>query len=162
MKHKKLKLIAALLSGLALTTLQAQEVKPASGGDASGNGGSVSYSVGQVTYTTNTGTNGSVSQGVQQPYEISTVTGIEEAKGINLSCSAYPNPATDYLMLKIENYTIDKLFFQLYSTNGKLIENTKLTGSETKIDMSNLNTAVYFLKIIQNNKEVKIFKIIKK
>lgn len=59
MRHKKIKLCAVLLLGLGLTRLQAQEAIPASGGNATGNGGSASYSVGQVVYTTNTGTNGS-------------------------------------------------------------------------------------------------------
>jgi hypothetical protein len=103
MRHKKIKLSAVLLLGLGLTGLQAQTSVNATGGDASGGGGSVSYSVGQVVYTTNTGANGSVAQGVQQPFEISVVTGIEEAKGINLSVSAYPNPTTDYLELKVES-----------------------------------------------------------
>ena len=84
MRHKKFTLSAVLLLGLGLTGLQAQTSVNATGGDASGSGGSVSYSVGQVVYTTNTGTSGSVAQGVQQPYEISVVTAIEEAKGINL------------------------------------------------------------------------------
>jgi hypothetical protein len=84
MKYKKLILSALLLSGLGLTGLQAQEVIPAVGGNASGSGGSVSYSVGQVAYQTHTGTNGSVVEGVQQPYEISVLTAIEEAKNINL------------------------------------------------------------------------------
>ncbi|MGC8754863.1 MAG: hypothetical protein ACP5QJ_07625, partial [Thermosulfidibacteraceae bacterium] len=78
MRHKKLKLSAVLLLGLGLTGLQAQESVNATGGNASGNGGTVAYSVGQVVYTTNTGTNGSVAQGVQQPFEISVVSGIEE------------------------------------------------------------------------------------
>ncbi|MEJ5266144.1 MAG: hypothetical protein WHT29_12590, partial [Bacteroidales bacterium] len=105
MRHKKLKLSAIILLGLGLTGLQAQESVNATGGNAFGSGGSVSYSVGQVVYTTNSGTNGSVAQGVQQPYEISVVTGLEEAKGINLSVSAYPNPTTDYLTLRIDAST---------------------------------------------------------
>jgi len=88
MKYKKLKLSAVLLLGLGLTGLQAQESVNATGGNASGSGGSASYSVGQVAYQTHTGTNGSVSEGVQQPFEISVVTAIEEAKGINLSFTA--------------------------------------------------------------------------
>ncbi len=46
----------------------AQEGATAAGGDASGSGGTVAYSVGQVAYTSNTGSTGSVSQGVQQAY----------------------------------------------------------------------------------------------
>jgi hypothetical protein len=78
---------------------QAQEVIPASGGNASGSSGSASYSIGQTSYTTNTGTNGTVAQGIQQPFEISVVTGINEVKGIVLQCSAYPNPVTNYVIL---------------------------------------------------------------
>ena len=161
MRNKKLKLSAVLLFGLGLTGLQAQETIPATGGNASGSGGSASYSVGQVIYTTNTGTNGSVAQGVQQPFEISEVTGIEQAKGINLNCSAYPNPTTDFLMLKVENYDKENLSYQLYDISGKLLENKKVTGTETSIVMSNLVPATYFVKVTEGNKEVKTFKIIK-
>ncbi|MFT7299094.1 MAG: hypothetical protein ACI9WO_001916 [Sphingobacteriales bacterium] len=64
MKHRKaITSIAFLFLGLG--GLQAQETVPATGGEATGNGGSSSYTVGQVVYTTNTGTNGSVAQGSQ-------------------------------------------------------------------------------------------------
>jgi len=161
MRHKKVKLSVILLLGLGLTGLQAQEAIPASGGNASGSGGALSYSVGQLVYTTNTGTSGSVAQGVQQPYEISEVTGIEEVKGITLQCSAYPNPATDYVKLKVENYETKNLTYWLYDINGKLLESKKIDGSETFINMEILVPATYFLKVIDNNKEVKTFKIIK-
>ena len=162
MRHKKLKLSAVLLLGLGLTGLQAQEAIPATGGEASGSGGSASYTVGQVFYTTQTGTNGnSVAQGVQQPYEISVVTGLEEAKGISLSISAYPNPTTDYLTLKIKDFELSILHFQLYDMTGKLLQSEKITGNQTSIIMSNLVPATYFVKVIQGNKEVKTFKIIK-
>ena len=161
MRHKKLKLSAVLLLGLGLTGLQAQTSINATGGNASGSGGSASYSVGQVVYTTNTGTNGSVAQGVQQPFEISVVTAIEEAKGINLSVSAYPNPTTDYLTLEVNEFELSNLNFQLYDISGKLLQNEKITGNQTSIVMSNLVPATYFVKVIQGNKEVKTFKIIK-
>jgi hypothetical protein len=161
MRHKRLKLSAVLLLGLGLTGLQAQESVNAIGGNASGSGGSASYSVGQVVYTTNTGTNGSVAQGVQQPYEISVVTAIEVAKGINLSITAYPNPTTDYLTLEVKEFELSNLNFQLYDMSGKLLQNEKIAGNQTSIVMTNLVPATYFIKVIQRNKEVKTFKIIK-
>jgi hypothetical protein len=154
---------------LGLTGLQAQEVIPASGGSASGTGGSATYTVGQVAYTTNTSTIGSVAQGVQQPFEIFVVTSIEEAKGITLECIAYPNPVADHLILKISGAETQsfasaspKYMMSLYDMNGKLLENTKIESNETSIGMSNLVPAIYFLKVTQNNKEIKSFKIIKK
>jgi len=154
------KILTLLLLGISLTS-QAQQTIPTSGGNATGSGGSVSYSVGQVVYTTNTGISGSVAQGVQQPFEISVVTGVEEAKGITLVSSVYPNPTNDYIKLKIENYQLAKLAYQLYDMNGKLIESKKIESNETTIAMKVLVASTYFLKVIDNNNVVKTFKIIK-
>jgi len=164
MKYKKLKLSAVFLLGLGLTALHAQEAVTATGGNASGSGGSSSYSVGQVVYTTNIGTTGSVAEGVQQPFEISVVSGIEDIKEINLLVSAYPNPATELLTLKIDvssTLSIQSISYQFVDISGKLLESKKVTGNETSIVMSNLVPATYFLKVIEGNKEVKTFKIIK-
>lgn len=161
MRHKKLQLSYLLLLGLGLTGLQAQNAVPASSGNASGSGGTVAYSIGQIVYTTNIGTNGSVAQGVQQSYEISIVTTLEDAKDINLSVFAYPNPTTDYLTLSIDDFDASNLSFQLYDLNGKILQNEKITNNQTNIVMRNLIPATYFLKVIQGNKEIKTFKIIK-
>jgi len=163
-KRRKLKVlgVATLLTfAFSLSTVLAQESVNATGGNASGSGGSASFSVGQVVYTTNTGTNGSVTEGVQQPYEISVVTAIEEVKGINLSVSAYPNPTTDYLTLEVKDFELSTLYFQLYDMNGKLLQNEKITGNQTSIVMNNFVPATYFVKVVQENKEVKTFKVIK-
>ena len=161
MRHKRLKLSAILLLGLGLTGLQAQTAVPATGGNATGDGGKVSYSVGQVVFTTNKGTNGSLAQGVQQPFEISVVTAIEEDKGINLTVLAYPNPTIDYLTLKIDELEISYLSYQLFDMNGKLLQSEKITSNQTSIVMSNLVPSTYFVKVTESNKEVKTFKIIK-
>ena len=148
--------------GLVLTIdIQAQKAIPVSGGNASGTDGSVSYTVGQVFYTTNTGTNGSVAEGVHQPYEISVVVGIEQGKDINLICTVYPNPATDLLTLEVEIPDNENLFFQLYDVMGKLMVSKKLIAIRTTIPMANLAPATYFLKVTDNQKVVKTFKIIK-
>ena len=158
MKHKRVK-FSVLLLGLGLTA-QAQQATTATGGNASGSGGTVAYSVGQIVYTTNTGTIGSVAQGVQQPYEISIVLGIDN-HSINLELTAYPNPTTDYLKINVGEAELSTLNFQLFDISGKLIENRKITSTTETIRMENLPNATYFLKVTNNNKEVKTFKIIK-
>lgn len=169
MRHKRLVLSAILLLGLGLTgLLQAQESVNATGGNASGSGGSASYSIGQVVYTTNAGTNGSATHGVQQPYEISVITAIEEANGITLSVSAYPNPTTDYLTLEVKDFELSNIHFQLYDMNGKLLQNEKITGNQTSIVLGNLVPATYFVKVIlktqviASQQEIKTFRVIKK
>ncbi len=160
----KIKLIAVLLFFSPTAGLHAQQAIPASGGDATGSGGSVSYSVGQVFYKMHPGTNGSVAEGVQQPYEISVVTGITEAKDITLAVSAFPNPVTDFLILRVEDYDFENLDFLLIDVNGRLLREGTVTGSETTIPMANMVPAVYFLKVLQtwpSIREIKTFKIIK-
>jgi hypothetical protein len=161
MRDKELRLSTVILLCFGMFGLQAQQVVTTSGGNASGSGGSASYSVGQVVYTTNGNSNGRVAQGVQQPYEIFIVTGIEEAKGISLEIMVYPNPATDFIKLKIENYDVQNLRYQLYDINARLLQDNKIVGNETDIVMSNYVSATYFLKVTDNNKVVKTFKIIK-
>jgi hypothetical protein len=161
MKNTKLILNFLSLFIFEITGLYAQETISATGGDATGTGGSVSFTVGQTFYTTDAGTNASVAQGVQQPFEISVVTGIEEAKGINLVCSAYPNPTTNLLTLKVDGYKTDNLNYLLFDLNGKSLENKKVTGNETSISMEKFQPGTYFLKVTDKNKEIKTLKIIK-
>jgi hypothetical protein len=157
MKHKKtITSITFLLLGLG--GLYAQESPTTAGGEATGTGGTASYSVGQVVYTAATGTNGSLAQGVQQPYEISTTVGIKET-AITLELSVYPNPTSDYLTLKVEDNT--ELNYQLYDLQGKVIENKKVSSTTTSINVENLSKAIYFLNVTKNNRIVKTFKIIK-
>ena len=160
MKTPLIALTAICMFGFG-TAIQAQNAIPASGANAAGSGGSVSYTVGQVVYTTSTGTNGNVAQGVQQPYEISVVTGIEEALGISLEIMVYPNPAQDFIILKIKNYEVENLRYQLYDSNARLLLSNKVEGNETSIVMQNLKPSVYFLKVTDNKKVIKTFKIIK-
>ena len=151
------------------STLIAQESVSASGGNASGSGGSVSYTVGQVFYETITGSNGFIIQGVQQPYEISVVTGREDISGIDLICTVYPNPTTDILILKVDDSFIvpDKQYLaSLYDINGKLLLNKKITVNETSIPMNEFVPGIYLLKVYQTRRvlsqqEIKTFQIIK-
>lgn len=161
MRQSKLKLITIVLLSLSQNLVKAQETTDAAGGNASGSGGSVSYSIGQTLYNTHTGTNGSVAQGVQQPYEISIVTEIKEAKDISLSCTASPNPTTNFLKLKIENYASENLTYVLYELNGKVIETKKMESSEVSITTEQLASGIYFLKVVELNNDLKTFKIIK-
>jgi len=160
-QSKVLRVIPFLILLFSFSTVTAQESTNTAGGNASGSGGSVSYSVGQSVYQTYSGTNGSVVEGVQQAFEISVVTAIEEAKTINLLVTAYPNPATDHLTLEVKNFTLSGLTFQLYDMNGKLLQNEKITETQTVISMGQLVPATYFVKVIQDTKDIKTFKIIK-
>lgn len=157
MKHKNtIASVAFLLLGLG--GLHAQENTVTTGGESTGTGGTSSYTIGQIVYTTNTGTNGSTAQGMQQPYEISTTLGINDTS-ILLELSVYPNPTTDYLTLKVDDNS--HLSFQLYDLQGRIIEKKKVNNNITNISLQGQPVATYFLSVIKNNQIVKTFKVIK-
>jgi len=162
MKHTKNFLCFLLLSGFGTTILQAQATIPASGGNATGSGGTVSYTVGQIQYNTYSGTNGTVAQGVQQPYEISVVTAIKNTGEITLECIVFPNPTKGEVKLVVRTKEFENLRFQLYDLNGVRIQDKKIDSEETEILMESLLPSTYFLKVMSGNKEIKTFKIIKK
>jgi hypothetical protein len=155
-------LYAALLT---ILSARAQVAVLPAGGNATGSGGSVSYSVGQIVFTVASGTSGSMVQGVQQPYEISVGTGSPEIPGIKLTLSVYPNPTSDILTLSIENLENASLYYRLYDANGKVIDFKNITNAKTDIDMSNLKQAIYFMnvsdRINTGSGVLKTFKIIK-
>ena len=64
------KIFFLIIFAFTITLIQAQQTTVAAGGDASGIGGTFSYSIGQVVYTYIYGSDVLVAQGVQQPYEI--------------------------------------------------------------------------------------------
>jgi hypothetical protein len=131
----------------------------ASGGGTSNASGSISYSIGQVTYQSVSNTSGSVSQGVQYAYEISTLSLEENA--LNLSLMAYPNPTQDLLNLRVGNYNQEKLAYKLIDFQGKVISEASMLSEETTIDMKQLPIATYLVEVHNDAKKVHVFKIIK-
>jgi hypothetical protein len=182
MKNEKFRLMALTFLGFTFALLLAQEtnsvskitastnkvgypriqdVIPVAGTNASGSNGSISITVGQLVDEIHTGTNGSLAQGVQEAYVISTVTALKKTVGISLQCSLYPNPARDFLILKIANKPELKFNAVLIDMAGRQLQQVKIDGEETSINMSAFVRGSYLLKVIQENKEIKVFKIIK-
>ena len=159
MKTNTLIVFLAFLLSFSVNAQTSHQVLSASGGDATGSGGSVAYSVGQIVYTTHTGTTGSVAQGVEQAYEIYSV-GIKETT-LNISLSVFPNPTSDFLTLKVEDYNNEALSYTLLDEQGKLILSEQITNQETQVAMSTLARGSYFINIVQTNKQIQTFKIIK-
>ena len=162
MKQLKI-LITIVLPFLSILGINAQQTMSTTGGEATGTGGSSSYTVGQVVYTTNTGSNGSVAQGVQQPYEISATVGIEVTE-INLELVTFPNPTTDALTLHVGTWsTIDNqtLSYQLFDMQGKLLDSKPLVNSNTIIGVQNLPANTYLLHVLDNKTLIKTFTIVK-
>ena len=149
-----------LLSIMLSFSLYAQSSINSAGAEATGNGGSLSYSVGQVVYSASSSSAGTVSAGVQQDYEVSVATQVS-ATNLNIDASVYPNPTTDFLILNVpeieENYT-----YQVTDINGKQLNTGPINNTQTSIDFSSYVIGIYFIKLVgQANSNIKTFQVIK-
>lgn len=156
---KSQKTLLAFLLSLTISVIYAQEAVPTTGGDASSSSGSLAYSIGQVVYTTNTNTDGTVSQGVQKAFEIFTLS-IDDNQ-LDILLSVYPNPTTSHINLRMDDQLSKDLSFQLYDLQGRLLRQGDITDKITKIDMQKLQSATYLINILKDNKRVKSYKVIK-
>ena len=161
MKQKKLPLIFLLILGMGTTALYGQQDVDAAGGDASGSGGTASFSIGQIIYTYVSGSSGSSNQGVQQPYEFFFPAGINETKDINLSMTVFPNPTQAIVNLKIENQSVEGFSFQLLDPVGRTIITQTINEALTVIPMDGLASGAYILEVSNSGKSIKTFTIIK-
>ena len=155
------KYILGTLFLLAPFLIISQEIISSFGGDSSGSGGSSSYTIGQVFFNTIESDNGSLVQGVQQPFEFQTLSN-PALVTVQLIAVTYPNPTTDYVVLKITDIALENLQYTLFDINGKTIDSQYITTSNTEIIMKNFSVGMYLLKLTKENQPLKTFKIIKK
>lgn len=129
-------------------------------GNVSNQTGSVTFSIGQVVNNYESNPTHSINQGVQQPFEIS-VLNVNSPIAPAISLSAYPNPTQDILTLETTNFEVNNFQYHLIGLNGTVLQNQKITSVKSLILFKELPVGVYLLKVTQENKEIKTFKIIK-
>ncbi|MDD2799769.1 MAG: T9SS type A sorting domain-containing protein [Bacteroidales bacterium] len=122
--------------------------------------GSISYTVGQMGYTDAEGNGGSLSSGIQYPYEISLLTDLND-KFIVSCLSVFPNPTTDYIQLIMNRVELIAPMYQLYDIKGRMVLSDQIISNQTTILTSTLKNGTYLLKIL-DTKLIKTFKIVKK
>ena len=142
-----------------LGTAVAQNAVVPAGGTASGNGGTVTYTVGQIAVQTNSDGTASISEGVQQPYEISVV-GVDEHPEITLNAVLFPNPTPGNVQLTIHNMQINGEV-RIYDTNGKFLFSKKIEGENTALDLSHYAPATYYVNVYSGKQMLKSFKVVK-
>jgi len=160
MKRTSIHCFFLILFTFSVSLLNAQSAVLATGTNASGGNGSVSYSVGQTAYLYK-GANSEILEGVQQGYEIIALSASEtlsKQEGILL----YPNPTRDYLYIDFTSLPYKGSEYQLYDAQGKLVKKDVISQSKSELNLSSLPSAVYIIRINQKGENLKTFKVIKK
>lgn len=163
MEKKTVQILCIILFlTLNLGVAIAQNATVTAGGTASGSGGTLTYTIGQIADQRVEGNGRYVIEGVQQPYEIQTV-GISSYPGITLEAVVYPNPTSGKVILSIRKYDIPSngLTAKLYDFNGKLIKSIVVKDIDTEIDFTSYAAATYHLSVVDDKTLLKTFKVVK-
>jgi hypothetical protein len=167
MKYKKQCLINIFILAFSISAI-CQNSAVTAGGNVNNENGSISFSIGQLVVTTYNGDNNSLSHGVQQPFEISEITGIYSDNNVRIDISIYPNPTENEIHIKFNDHLAinDNVFLQLFDSKGNLIISQKVYGIKSTLTIEALVSGTYLLRINQiseslSPKIIKTFKIIK-
>lgn len=119
----------------------------------------VSWTLGEMTTTTGEHQNGYYTQGFHQPQI--EVKAIDTQGDDPFAATLFPNPTKGLLEVQVENQT--HLFqINLYDVSGRLLWAKKTASPVEQIDLSNLPSAQYLLKIdIPDLKTVRTFQVTK-
>ena len=134
----------------------------ASGNDATGSSGSVTYSIGQIFYTSIEESEYNVVQGIQHQETYNSLD-TQDVIDPKIEISIYPNPTTDFVNINMEGYELENGLksYQLYDFQGRLLKQNTINQNGTQVNLSDLSSSIYLLQVYVDNKALKTFKIIK-
>lgn len=156
-------LICLATLGLSSAYCNAQSNVITSGANGNGAAGSVSFTIGQLDYINANSTAGDINQGVQQPFEIYKVTGLDDMQLAGLDIQISPNPSFGAMTLLINGASFEqkKLSYSIQSINGDRLAYQSITNRQTPIKLEHLAAASYFLTIYAEQVKIATYKIVK-
>jgi len=130
------------------------------GGVISGSGGTVSQSLGQLVYTSEESSSGSMAQGIQRPYRLASVEIKPSAPALNFSI--LPNPTDGDLLLRLSDKPEESPVYKVTDLQGKELLEGNVSYPDTEISLAGFASGTYLIQI-QNtkNKPLQTLQIIK-
>lgn len=152
-------MLLAMLSSASFSYTQDLDhfVVGTDGGFAVNNKFSLSYTVGEIVtdLARDTVNNIDLTQGFHQSY-ISIVS--VEDHDFDVDISIFPNPAVDFLNVKISDINkANKL--SMYDVSGKLLSQQQIYNNEFKISFSRVSTGNYILVFTKDDNKIKTIKV---
>lgn len=143
----------ALFILITSSALKAQQAAVASGGDIKGSTGSLSYTIGQIDYTSLQSPAGTMNLGVQQPYE--TIADEEDFQIL-----VFPNPTKSAVKIRVINSHTADMQIELLDMLGRPLMTGKIETGETVIPLTSFSPATYILQV-RIAQDIHTYKIIK-
>ena len=82
---------------------------------------------------------------------------IDEKKAGSLAVNVFPNPAQGSFVIRTTDDFLQKKTLDIYDVTGRqILSVTGVQGNENKIDVSRLQSGIYFLRILGGNRDYNI------
>lgn len=108
--------------------------------------GSVSYSIGQIAFTSYSEGGISINEGVQQPFEI-LLSSLISNHSENIFARVYPNPALHQIRVEIIASHLTNAHFTITDLQGRSLTDSKAVPLSKWINLRNLEPGMYVLTI---------------
>lgn len=123
---------------------------------------SLSWTVGELAVSTLTEGSNVLTQGFQQPWDMSV--SIQDGPEINWSVKAYPNPVYDYLNVKFSLEKSEEFSIEVTDITGKkvLTREPQMINTDEIVDLdfTQFKPGIYFLRVYSSDQKVhKVYKI---
>ncbi len=127
------------------------------GGHVKNNQFSLSYTIGEVVsgLARDRLNNIDITQGFHQP-NISIVS--VEDHDFDVNITVYPNPAIDYINVKISDLERANRFY-IYDISGRLLSQQQILEKAFKIGFSQLSTGNYIILFTKDDTKIKTIKV---
>jgi hypothetical protein len=141
-----IKSTAIIVLSFLFCNLNAQNSFNSGGFDASGSGGSVSASIGQLVNNQYSGSTGIIQEGVQLPFELIS---LKQKKAVvdSYLWDVYPNPSSNSVYINTQNIKATNISISLFDNTGKLLLKENTRADNTSLNLSSFSAGIYLLKI---------------
>jgi len=158
---KKAAFIVSVLTILGAIPLHAQllQVTDVSGGTGQAGPVAIAWSVGELAVSSLENGNTMLTQGYLQPVLVATA--IDEKDGLPFTLTVYPNPAREWIEVRLYDADWKDFTFQLQDVGGRLLCKVIPQGNTTRIPMTQYGAGLYLLKAMQSDKESVVLEIVK-
>ncbi|NLA24560.1 MAG: T9SS type A sorting domain-containing protein, partial [Bacteroidales bacterium] len=78
----------------------------------------------------------------------------------NPEISVYPNPATEYLNIELNQHLSDEV--QIYDISGKLLISKVINSNHTQINIADLEQGMYILNVLKSDRKIASLRFVKK
>ena len=84
-------------------------------------------------------------------FDLGSIVGIHDRSFAQTGISVYPNPANDYVIIRCKIQDSRLKIIGIFDASGRMVRSEQISGQEATLNISELKTGIYWVKIAGNS-----------